>query len=109
MEQDESTATNCLTNWHLRNAQAFTGARAETKLHRDRDRAGTASLEIYTSLYLIEILAWDNAWCLDVQIIELATEAVAFPTVGAQQNREQFEHQLAEFLRWFETSHEDAA
>jgi hypothetical protein len=66
---------------------------------------GSASIQIETSKYLIDISAWNHASCLDIQILEIKTKNSTFPTTGECKTRSTFEKHLEYFLAWFNNEH----
>jgi hypothetical protein len=62
---------------------------------------GSASVSVETKSYLMEVLVWDYASCLDSQIMEVASGNISYPHTGQCGSREEFEFQLQEFLASF--------
>lgn len=62
----------------------------------------SAFVHLELSTHLVEIGAWDQASCLDIQIIDLATEKCTFPTVGDCKDKGEFERHLDSFMEWFD-------
>jgi hypothetical protein len=61
-------------------------------------REGTGIVDIETATHIYQLVAWDNAWCLDVQVIDLESGKSSFPTVG-QCEPAVFEEKLNEFAQ----------
>lgn len=64
---------------------------------------GSASVELETNKYLIEVSAWNQASCLDIQIIDIESEECKFPTVGDCKTKIIFKKHLESFVEWFKS------
>lgn len=61
---------------------------------------GSALVRLESAQYMAEVCVWDHASCMDVQILEIATEKSTFPHVGECKTRLEFESELSKFLDW---------
>ncbi|MEE9343727.1 MAG: hypothetical protein V3V12_08860 [Gammaproteobacteria bacterium] len=70
---------------------------------------GSASVQLETSKYIIDVSAWNHASCLDIQILEIESEESTFPTVGDCETKIIFEKHLESFMRWFNNESNEKA
>ena len=61
---------------------------------------GSALVRLESTHYMAEVCVWNRASCMDVQILEIATEKSTFPHVGECTTRLEFESELSKFLEW---------
>jgi len=61
---------------------------------------GSALVRLESTQYMTEVCVWDHASCMDVQILEIATEISSFPHVGECTTRQEFESELSKMLVW---------
>ncbi len=96
MQNESSSAVAVLQGWFSDHEGTFQSGGAVARFNVSRQGSGAVDIETRTHLY--QIIAWDNAWCLDVQVIELASEKSSFPIVGPNTPTE-FVENLEKFLR----------
>lgn len=95
----ESFAISALYDWFEANKKLFKerGAKPEFK----NSGYGSAYVRLETKMHLVELCAWDNASCLDIQIMEIESEKTVFPHLGSCESKTEFDDQLREFITWF--------
>lgn len=96
---DNAYAVSELERWFNTHEEFFWKAGAVE--YKDSGR-GSARVVIETEQYLIDICAWDHASCLDIQILEIETEASTFPHVGDCGTKSEFSNYLNLFTEWFD-------
>lgn len=62
---------------------------------------GSAKVFLDAGNLMISVSAWNNAFCLDIEILEVETENCQFPHVGDCESIKEFQRHLGEFLTWF--------
>jgi hypothetical protein len=80
MPTETSSAVAVLKQWYLEHENTFRAAGAKVTFGVSRE--GSGAVDIETATHLFQLVAWDNAWCLDVQIIDLDSGQSTFPVVG---------------------------
>jgi len=70
------------------------------------EKRGGSNLRIELSEYYIDVCAWNNANCLDIQIIHLPSEKVTFPTTGECESIEVLREKLDELKSFVENNYE---
>ena len=98
------TAIQILKTWNDQNLEKFKQY-CITNTFKD-SKNGSAFIRLETEKYLIEVIAWNHAYCLDIQIIDIVTDEVSFPTVGSCDKIEKFKNHLKSFIEWFNLKHE---
>ena len=53
--------------------------------------------------YLIDIAAWDNAYCLDITALNVATRTTDYFVAGPCEGKPEAARRLETFLRWLES------
>jgi len=96
---EESYAIETLRNWHRTNEALFQ-KHCVSQVFNDTGH-GSAAVRLETENYLVELTAWNHASCLDIQILEMASEKSTFPTVGDCESKAVFENHLLSFMEWF--------
>lgn len=89
-----------LHSWHQENEESFRSAGAEPEF-KDSGR-GSACVRMQTDAYLMEICAWDHAFCLDIRIVEKTPRETTFPRGGSCESMDDCRDYLDEFMVWFE-------
>jgi hypothetical protein len=74
-----------------------------TKLKRVEEPSFCINAWFETSNYIIDICAWDNAFCLDIEALNIATEKTDFCVAGPCENGKALIHRLEMFLQWIES------
>ena len=96
--QEEQYAVSVLYDWFKLNQDYFIGTKMELEF-KDTGR-NSASVTLECDSHIMQLLAWDHASCLDIQIMEADTEEVTFPHTGDCSSRKEFESLLNEFISW---------
>lgn len=65
---------------------------------------GACNYRFWLDKYLIDISAWDHAFCLDILVLlnDESTEEPVWSAVGACDTVEGFEARFAQLVRWLE-------
>ena len=97
MQQDHF-AVSVLQGWFNANQEYFT----ETKMVSEFKDSGqnSACINLESDSHIMQLCAWDHASCLDIQILEIASEKSTFPHTGDCKNKIEFESELNDFLEW---------
>jgi hypothetical protein len=95
---EDAYAVSELEGWFKANEKLF--AKAGVVGYNDSGK-GSANVRIETEQYLIDIVAWDHAACLDIQILDIKTEESTFSHVGDCEDRSDFLKHLHLFAEWF--------
>ncbi len=93
-------AVALLYEWFQENKEVFISLGEELEF-KDSGR-GSAYVRLESKSSLMELCAWDHATCLDIQIIDIATEESSYPHTGSCQSLNEFEAHLKKFMSWFE-------
>ena len=88
-----------LYSWFQEYKELFVTSGAELDF-KDSGR-GSGCVRLETDVYLMELSAWDHAFCLDIQIIEVKSEESSFHHSGGCESIDEFKQHLNEFLIWF--------
>lgn len=96
--QKEQYAVSTLYDWFKQNQDYFIGAEMELEF-KDAGR-NSACVTLECDSHIMQLCAWNHASCLDIQIMDVATEESTLPHTGDCSSREEFEAQLNEFLNW---------
>ena len=56
----------------------------------------------------MEICAWDHAFCLDIQVVDVKSGESRFPRAGNCESLQAFRQYLDEFLVWFKGEVKDS-
>lgn len=55
---------------------------------------------LLSETHAVDICAWDNASCLDIQVLDLKSEESTFPTVGPCHDQREFCEHLKSLRHW---------
>jgi hypothetical protein len=72
------------------------------ELRRIEDPSYSLNAWFETPQFLIDISAWDNASCLDIEALNATTEETEFCVTGPCEDDGALFKRLEEFLRWIE-------
>ncbi len=87
-----------LYEWFQENKGLFISL--ETELEFRDSGHGSACVRLESKTHLVELCAWDHASCLDIQIIEKATEESVYPHTGSCESIMEFKGYLNDFIVW---------
>lgn len=88
-----------LHSWLQENEQLFRSAGTEPEF-KDSGR-GSACVRMATDTYLMEVCAWDHAFCLDIRVVDVKSGETRYPRAGSCDSSEAFRRHLDEFVVWF--------
>lgn len=88
-----------LRSWLQENEDVFRSVGAEIEF-RDSGR-GSACVRLETHQYLMELCAWDHAFCLDIRVVDVNSGETRYPRAGSCESIDAFRRHLDEFLVWF--------
>ena len=72
----------------------------QIKLQRSELPAKTLSVWYEAPGYLIDICAWDHAYCLDILVIEQSSDSFVFSEAGSCGNTTGLLERLTSFSKW---------
>lgn len=88
--------------WFHENKQMFISCCAQLEF-KDSGR-GSAYVRLETDFHIMELCAWDNLFCLDIQIIEIETENSNFLHMGACESLDELKEHLNRFVAFFKAN-----
>ena len=92
-------AVALLYEWFRENKEMLDSLETEPEFRESgRD---SACVRIESKTHLMELCAWDHASCLDIQIVNKATEESVFPHAGECESLTEFKRLLNGFIGWF--------
>ena len=101
---EENFALSYLQEWASSNRNFF-ASRGIEAIYKPQN-TGSGNLRFQFTDYLVDICAWNNAICLDIQIIHIPSEKVSFPTTGPCETEENFKERLDELYAFIENNSE---
>lgn len=92
------SATETVSAWFEANASALGLA----QLKRDRSESPAVTLSAWYEApgLLVDVTAWDHAWCLDVLAFDAASDQLLFSEAGACESAEEILGRLEMFAAW---------
>ena len=78
------------------------------KFHRYESPSQTLVVWFETSKFLMEILVWDHACCLNIEAMNIQTGKADFYVGGPCEKFSDLTERLDAFLTWYESSKEPA-
>ena len=98
---EESYAVNYLYGWFREYQDYFIGLEVDiTYIDKGRN---SASIAVNGPEYLIDIVAWDNASCLDIAVMDIATKETKYLHTGSCPSKEEFISNLNASLNWYKS------
>ena len=88
------SSTTTLHSWFNKNKEYLASNCNELEF-KDSGR-GSACINLETKKYIISICAWDHAYCLDIEVLDLKTEQSNFLHVGSCASILEFKEYLKE-------------
>ena len=103
-ETQRSFVESELRLWVKQQANFFLDNGIENSYSSDKPEFG--NFRISLAKYLIDVCAWNNANCLDIQITHLPSGKVSFPTAGECESVEAFREKLDELKSFLKNNFE---
>jgi len=98
---DSISTRDHVTAW-LATSQHRIGS-APTKFERHETPAKTLGVRFSTPKYLIDICAWDHAFCLDIVVLSQNTGETEYCVAGSCEDISGLTRRLDDFLLWLES------
>lgn len=95
---DKQSARNYVSEWLTANQKQLN--LRQLKLEIVEKPAKKMSAQFETTAYLIDIAVWDNAFCLDILILEKSTNELCFSEAGSCLNNSGLLERLNAFSHW---------
>ncbi len=99
MNVENNYAVNELYSWFRKNQDYFIGQDVEIT-YTDKGR-NSASVAVNGPEYLVDIVSWDNASCLDIAVMVVSSEETKYLHSGSCADKEEFIGNLNESLTWY--------
>jgi hypothetical protein len=93
-------AVRTLYEWFTENREDFIARGVELEF-KDTGR-GSAYVRLETKGHLAELVAWDHASCLDIQVMDVNTKQSNYPHTGECESKSAFKYHLKEFINWLQ-------
>lgn len=94
-----------LYSWFRKNQDYFIEQDADITF-TDKGR-NSASVAVYSSKYLLDIVAWDHESCLDIAVMVVESEETKYFHTGGCANKNEFVKYLNESLFWYKNQNEN--
>ena len=88
-----------LYHWFKKHQDLFSSNCSEIEF-KDLGR-GSANVFLDAGDFMISVSVWNNAICLDIEVLDVETDDCKFPHVGDCESFEEFRRHLGKFLTWF--------
>jgi hypothetical protein len=72
----------------------------QLKIEAVEEPAATLSAWYKTPAYLLDVTVWDHAYCLDILVMEQASDKLVFSEAGSCENAQGLRVRLSRFAAW---------
>lgn len=103
MKDQGQYAVGELYSWFKANQDYFLSCGMDIEFKDTGENSASVNLE--SSKHIVQLCAWDHASCLDIQILDVASEESIFPHAGECKTQTEFVAELSKFLDWQKTQY----